>query len=125
MNVRRLILGLTPFLCVLAGAQALGASAAGAASTRGRILSSAPFSQPSTFSRPTGVAVDQETGNVYVVDDAAGAVDIFGAERSFAPFAGPPSCRPCGEHHTTTAPKRILWEDERSGAAMYDMKEVS
>src|ERR1017187_331404 len=67
---------LSALACVLV----LHASPASAAGAHERILESAPFSQPLSFSHPTGVAVDQETGNVFVADNGADAVDIFGAE---------------------------------------------
>src|ERR1017187_714513 len=77
---------LSAVLCVLV----LHASPASAAGAHERILESAPFSQPSSFSYPTGVAVDQETGNVFVADSEADAVDIFGAEGG-TPAGGVPA----------------------------------
>jgi hypothetical protein len=86
MNARRLTLSV---LATVLGVLALTAVSASAFSTRGRILRSAPFSQPSAFSDPTGVAVDQETGNVYVANNGADAVDVFGAEGG-SPAGGVP-----------------------------------
>jgi sugar lactone lactonase YvrE len=54
---------------------------------RSRILESAPFSARESFSFPTGAAVDEETGNVYVADSAKEEVDVYGAEGG-APAGG-------------------------------------
>jgi len=73
---------------VLLGASA---SSASAAATRSRILEFAPFSQSSAFLFPTGTAVNQETGNVYVADSKAGGqIDIFSAEGGI-PAGGVPA----------------------------------
>jgi hypothetical protein len=77
---------LSALVCVLV----LHASPASAVGAHERILESAPFSQPLSFSHPTGVAVDQETGNVFVADNGADAVDIFGAEGG-TPAGGVPA----------------------------------
>ena len=80
MNARRLMLGCLAVLCVLADVLVLGVSSASALPVRHQEFESASFSQPGAFIDPTGVAVDQETGNVYVVDSNADVVDVFGAE---------------------------------------------
>jgi hypothetical protein len=77
-------------LCALAGVLALGVSAASAVTVRKHIFETAPFSIPSSFTHPTGVAVDQETGNVYVTDAGADVVDVFGAEGG-SPAGGAPA----------------------------------
>ena len=83
-RVRRLTLtGL-----VLLGALAFGVASADAA--RPQVLESAPFSQPGVFSNPTGVAVNQETGNVYVANGGAGTIDVFGASGG-SPSGGVPA----------------------------------
>jgi DNA-binding beta-propeller fold protein YncE len=55
-----------------------------------QVLESASFSQPGSFSAPTGIAIDQATGNVYVADSEAGVVDVFDSEGG-APTGGVPS----------------------------------
>jgi hypothetical protein len=65
-------------LCVLVGCLSLGGASAVAFNGR---LGIGSFSAPSG---PTGVAVDQETGNVYVVENQTGVVAAFDGE------GGPP-----------------------------------
>ncbi len=77
-------------ICASCGMLLLGVAPASALNRRPRILESAPFSQPSSFEHPTGVAVDQETGNVYVADSNADVVYVFGAEGG-APVGGVPA----------------------------------
>ena len=66
--------------CALFCTLTFGVSPAYALKTRLRIFESASFSQPSAFENPTGITVDQETGNIYIADSAADTVYIFGAE---------------------------------------------
>jgi hypothetical protein len=77
-------------LLVVAGALAVGTPVASALTVRKKILESAPFTEPNMFKHPTGVAVDQATGNVYVADSAANVIDVFGAEGG-APADGVPT----------------------------------
>jgi SMP-30/Gluconolactonase/LRE-like region/NHL repeat len=76
--------------CALVAVLVLGASQASAAKSRLQVFESAPFSQPEVFQEPSGVAVDQETGNVYVTDSTGKAIDVFGAEGG-TPAGGIPS----------------------------------
>jgi hypothetical protein len=71
-------------------ALAFAAPPALAARVRPHVLESASFSQPGFFAAPTGIAIDQTTGNVYVADSEAGVVDVFGPEGG-APAGGVPS----------------------------------
>jgi DNA-binding beta-propeller fold protein YncE len=73
------------FALSLACAGSLCFVSAASASPRSRVLESAFPS--GAFEHPTGVAVDQATGNVFVADSEAGTVDIVGAEGG-APAGG-------------------------------------
>ena len=77
-------------LCGLIGTLALGACPASATNSHVQTLQSAPFSQAKAFGGPSGVAVDQETGNLYVLDRTNNVVDIFGGEGG-APTGGAPT----------------------------------
>jgi streptogramin lyase len=74
MIVRRSVLTVLASLCVLAGGLSLCGASALALNGRAFVSS---FPAPSA---PTGVAVDQETGNVFVVESAVGAIAAFGPE---------------------------------------------
>src|ERR1700735_1812348 len=73
MSYRRFGLAVLTSLLVLVGCMFCGASAF---ALNGR-AGAGSFSAPSV---PTGVAVDQETGNVYVVESTAGVIAAFGPE---------------------------------------------
>jgi hypothetical protein len=73
MTYRRFGLAVLTSLLVLVGCMFCGASAF---ALNGR-AGAGSFSAPST---PTGVAIDQETGNVYVVESGAGVIAAFGPE---------------------------------------------
>ena len=77
MTARRVTLTTLVSLCVLAGGLLLGAVAASASMKR-------PFLSSFAAALPSGVAVDQETGNVYVAEAEAGVVAAYG------PNGGPP-----------------------------------
>ena len=77
-------------LCGLIGVLALGATSASATNSHVLALQSAPFSQANAFAGPRGVAVDQETGNLYVLDRSSQVVDIFGGEGG-SPAGGVPT----------------------------------
>jgi DNA-binding beta-propeller fold protein YncE len=80
MNIRRTILAsilaFTTLACI--------AVPASARATRELVTAFGAFGDP------TGLAVDQETGNVYVADEKADTVDVFGAAGG-APAGGAPS----------------------------------
>ncbi len=61
-----------------------------ASAARQQIYESASFTSPAAFENPTGVAVNQATGNVYVADSATNEVRIFGAEGG-TPAGGVPT----------------------------------
>ena len=77
-------------LCGLIGVLALGATSAGATNSHVLALQSAAFSQANAFGSPSSVAVDQETGNLYVLDGSNQVVDVFGGEGG-APASGAPT----------------------------------
>ena len=81
---RRVRLGLLASLCALTGALALAASPALAA--RGHVFGSA-FGAPGTgngqFKEPSGVAVNEATGGVYVVDKGNNRVEYFSAAGAY------------------------------------------
>ncbi len=79
MSVRRLTL---TGLLALSAMLTLVASPAGARTTR---LAQFDLAPELGFIHPTGVAIDQETGNVYVLDNDAAVIDVFGRE------GGPPA----------------------------------
>ncbi len=72
-------------LLILVGVGILGIPASSADAARLQVFEAAPFSAAGAFGRPTGVAVNQATGNVYVADSEANEVDVFGTE------GGPPA----------------------------------
>ncbi len=73
MSARGLTLVTVVWLCALGGALLLGAPAAWALGIR-------PYISSFAAGNPKGVAVDQETGNVYVAEASAGVVAVFGAD---------------------------------------------
>jgi DNA-binding beta-propeller fold protein YncE len=90
MKVRKLTHSVLAALTATLAAFALGASTAAAFKAHTQVLESASFSQPGIFEKPTGVAVDQQTGNVYVADSKANIIDVFGAEGG-SPAGGVPA----------------------------------
>jgi hypothetical protein len=78
---------LTSVALVALGMLALVAAPAGAVPTRERSFELRPAAG---FGKPTGIAVDQETGNVYVADSDANVVDVFGAKGG-KPVGGVPA----------------------------------
>ena len=81
MNARRLTLATLASLCALAGALALASASAQAQrmhafSTSFGSATSTPVN-PEPLSRPGGVAVNEATGDVYVIDRANSRVEIF------------------------------------------------
>jgi hypothetical protein len=84
MSARRFFLVIVTSFCALSGGLLFCGASAFALDSRG-FLSSFP-----TSSGPTGVAVDQETGNVYVAESEAGVVAAFGPEGG-APSGAPAS----------------------------------
>ncbi len=80
------MLKLTPAILVVLGLLVSGASPAAAKITRVPELELKP---ETGFSRPAGVAVDQETGNVYVADSGSNVIDVFGKEGGGPAGGGP------------------------------------
>jgi SMP-30/Gluconolactonase/LRE-like region len=76
--------------CAIMGILLLPSASALAAGPYEQVLESASFSEAGKFEWPSGVAIDQANGNVFVVNSEAKAVDIFGAEGG-APAGGGPS----------------------------------
>ena len=89
-SLSRLSIAAAMFAAVTLGVLSLWVGVAGATVARTQVFASASFSKAQSFGNPTGVAVDQETGNVYVADSQNDVVDIFGAEGG-APTAGVPT----------------------------------
>jgi hypothetical protein len=87
MNVRESIVKVLVSLCVSVGALALAASPAGAAQTR-RVLGtfggvSSSVVDPYPLSNPQGVAVDEETEDVYVAEAGDHRVEKFSPTGQF------------------------------------------
>jgi hypothetical protein len=80
-----------PTLTVLASILALGAGLAFASTPALAVEGRAqlPFSPFGSFTEPTGIAIDQANGNVFVADSGANDVRVFGAEGG-APASGVP-----------------------------------
>ncbi len=87
MSARRLIMGLVPAVCVLAGILALTSAPAQAAGL-GEIGSFGPKGPGSSnFAKPESVAVEQSNGDVYVLDAGTEAIYKFNGKGEEATFS--------------------------------------
>ncbi len=85
---RRLRLSVIAWLCVASVCVAWGAASAGASTTHLLIGSFMGEGTPAgSFGDPNGIAVDESTGDVYVVDIANRVVDRFDASGNAVDFA--------------------------------------
>jgi hypothetical protein len=120
--VRRLTSVMLAGLGVLAGSLAFGGAPASAAFVHHVLPPEAGFGP---FERPTGIAVDQSNGNVFVVDSGseANVVRVFGPE-GLSPLGGAPAQLPglhapfeFGQQNIGIAVDNACYLSGKSGAA--------